>query len=129
MFEITAVYTVALAAMHQGLTYYVIMDRARTHVSIGHGDDMQLATRIRRHGNFIEAAPLALILLALAEASGTSALWLHLAGTALVLGRVLHVFGLHHDRPATFGRIAGTLGTTAAMVICASALVQNAILG
>lgn len=121
-FAITALYAVALAALHQALTYYVILDRARTHVSILHGDDMQLATRIRRHGNFIESVPMALILMALAEAAGAPGGWLHAAGILLVVARVLHVFGLHHDRPATFGRIAGIVGTTISMAICAVAI-------
>lgn len=121
---ITALYAVALAAMHQALTYYVIADRARTHQSILDGGDMQLATRIRRHGNFTESVPMALILMALAEISGATSLWLNIAGGLLVAGRILHVTGLHHDRPATFGRIAGVMGTTIAMAICAVAILR-----
>lgn len=126
---ITALYAVGLALMHQALTYYVIMDRARTHVSILHGDDMQLATRIRRHGNFIESVPLALILMALAEGLGASASWLNVAGAVLVASRLAHVFGLRHDKPATLGRIAGILGTSLSMVICSVAILRAALAG
>lgn len=127
LFPVTAVYAAILALMFLGLTYYVILGRARTHVSILHGDDMDLATRIRRHGNFTESVPLALILMALAEASGLAAPWLHAAGGILVASRVLHPFGLYHDRPATFGRIAGVVGTTVAMLICTVALLRGAL--
>ncbi|MGV6849499.1 MAG: MAPEG family protein [Marinibacterium sp.] len=127
-FYLTSLYAVILGLGFLVLTYAVILDRARTHVSIGHGDDMQLATRIRRHGNFTEAVPLALILMMLAESAGASPLWLHLAGATLVVARALHAGGLYHDRAATFGRIAGILGTTVSMLICMAVLVRAALM-
>ena len=125
---ITPLYAALLALMSLGLTYYVILGRARTHVSIGDGGDMDLATRIRRHGNFHENVPLSLILMLLAEAGGLGAAWLHAVGLLLLVGRALHAPGLSHARAVTFGRIAGLSANHLANLICIVVLLGAALL-
>lgn len=94
---ITALYAGLLTLVVIALGFSVGMMRLRTGISIMYGDNMELATRIRRHGNFTEAVPLALILLAALELNGASPGLLHGLGIALVLSRVAHPLGLHHD--------------------------------
>ena len=125
---ITPLYAALLALMSLALSYYVILGRARAHVSIGDGGDMGLATRIRRHGNFHENVPLSLILMLLAEAGGLGAAWLHAAGLLLLVGRALHAAGLAHDRAVTFGRIAGLSANHLANLICIVALLGAAVM-
>ncbi|MCB1358774.1 MAG: MAPEG family protein [Maritimibacter sp.] len=125
---ITPLYAALLALMSLALSYYVILGRARAHVSIGDGGDMGLATRIRRHGNFHENVPLSLILMLLAEAGGLGAAWLHAAGLLLLVGRALHAVGLYHDRSVTFGRIAGLSANHLANLICIVALLGAAVM-
>ena len=62
--QITALYAAILTLMYLALTYYVINGRVAADQSILHGDDMNLATKIRRHGNFAEFVPMALIVMA-----------------------------------------------------------------
>ena len=114
---ITPLYAAALGLMMIGLTIMVIVHRARSGVSILHGEDMHLAESIRRHGNFIENVPMALILLGFAELMGAPPLLLHSAGAILILSRVLHPFGIYHDHdgPVIF-RILGGVGTWLAML-------------
>jgi hypothetical protein len=95
---ITGFYAGVLALIVIYLGFQVGAARLRTNVSILHGDDMELAERIRRHANFTESVPLALILLAVLELNGWSALLLHVLGGALVVARIAHPLGLHHDR-------------------------------
>ena len=121
-FAITGPYAAVLGLMSIALTYHVIFARARSHVSIGDGGDMDLATRIRRHGNYHENIPLSLVLMALAEAGGLGAPWLHGVGLLLVVGRILHATGLRHDKAATFGRIAGLTFNHIANLISVAAL-------
>jgi hypothetical protein len=71
--------------------------RLRTGISILHGDNMELATRIRRHANFTESVPFALILLGFLELNGASTGLLHGLGIALVASRIVHPLGLQHD--------------------------------
>jgi uncharacterized membrane protein YecN with MAPEG domain len=49
---------------------------------------------LRGQQNFVEYVPLTVILIALAEAGGSSALWVHGMGAALLVARVLHPLGL-----------------------------------
>ena len=117
---ITSLYAAPLGLMALGLTAHVIMLRAKTGVSIMDGGNNQLAERIRRHGNFTENVPFILLLMALAELNGTGAMWLHITGGLLIVGRLLHAFGLKYDKPTAFGRIAGASLTMLAafVVIC-----------
>ena len=94
---ITALYAGVLALILGALGYQVGSTRNRTGISILHGDDMDLAEKIRRHANFIENVPLALILMCVLELNGAGAGLLHGLGIALVLARSAHPLGLHHD--------------------------------
>ena len=126
-FIVTPIYAALLGLMSIALTYHVILARARLHVSVGDGGYMDLATRIRRHGNFHENIPLSLILMGLAEAGGLGASWLHGCGLLLLIGRPLHAYGLVPDRPATFGRGAGLSANHFANLICIVALLYAAM--
>jgi len=117
MLNLTGLYAVPLALMMIGLAAYVTALRAKTGISILDGGNMALAVRIRRHGNFVENVPMAVLLMAFAESGGTASLWIHCAGLSLVAGRILHPLGLFHDRPVTFARIAGGALTWVSMLI------------
>ena len=114
--EITALYGAMLGVIMLVLWIMVTKKRADMDLSIGDGD-VVLHEKIRRHGNFIEWVPMALILMILAEAGGASALWLHIAGIALVVGRLAHPFGLRADNAAHPLRIIGNVGCIIAFVI------------
>ena len=104
---ITTLYALPLALIFLTLWTRTTMQRARSHVSLGDGNDPELLEWIRRHGNFTEWVPIILVLMALAELQGAGRNWLHIAGILLVFGRLVHPFGLFADRATTFGRIAG----------------------
>jgi uncharacterized membrane protein YecN with MAPEG domain len=72
----------------------VAVVRAKGKILYGDGGDPDFATVVRGQANFIEYVPLTLILIAFAEAGGTSASWIHVMGIALVVGRIMHPFGL-----------------------------------
>lgn len=114
---ITSLYAAILALMLIALTYYVIKGRANTGVSILHGGDMALATRIRQHGNFVEFVPMALIVMALAELGGANATALNVAGILLVLARIVQPFGMHPDIATKPLRIIGGAGTHLSILI------------
>ncbi len=114
---ITSLYAAPLGVMALGLSTHVTMLRAKLGISILDGGNMALAERIRRHGNFVETVQLILLLMLLAELIGAGSIWLHIAGTALIVGRVLHALGLKHDQPASPLRIAGGTATQIAALI------------
>ncbi len=124
----TGLYASALAVVYIALQYNVILQRGASKISINYGDDMQLAEKIRRHGNFIETVPLALILMAATETSGASAMWLHAIGGLLLVGRILHPLGLKHDVMVNPLRIAGTMTTQFSIVASVIFIVWSAVI-
>jgi uncharacterized membrane protein YecN with MAPEG domain len=116
---ITALYAGLLALLAIALTFPIGPLRLRTGTSILDGGNMELATRIRRHANFTEHVPLALILLAVLELNGASAGLLHGLGIALLLGRIAHPIGLRHDNIRHPLRALGA-GATAIVTLIAA---------
>jgi hypothetical protein len=106
----------ALALINFWLAMRIGRLRYGAKVDIGHGGHDPLERRMRAHANFVEYAPLMLILIAVIELAVGESAWLGLAAGALVIGRVLHPFGMDGWRP---GRIAGFGLTALAMVTLA----------
>lgn len=116
-FPITTLYALPLILIFIVLFFRVSGKRTELKASIGHANDAALHERIRHHGNFVEWVPFVLLLLALAEANGGNSIALHCAGGFLVLGRILHPFGLKADNPTHVLRIMGNSLNLLATVI------------
>jgi uncharacterized protein len=110
-FTVTPLYAALCGLLLIFLSMRIPPLRRKLSVGLGYGDDRSLEQAIRVHGNFIEYVPLALILLAFTEAGGVAALYLHLAGGTLLIGRLLHAFGLSQSSGVSTGRFVGTLFT------------------
>lgn len=81
----------------------------------GDGGNAALMRRMRAHANFIENAPLVLILVAVLELSGKGGQWLAIVGGVFMLARVSH--GLGMDNPgANPMRAIGALVTMATLL-------------
>lgn len=115
-FQVTAVYASILTVWMIVLANIVSAKRGQTGISILHGDNTDLALWIRRHGNLAENLAVALLLMALCEARGLPAEWLHAMGVLLVVARIAHAAGLDPAKPAAPLRLAGGLGTQVAML-------------
>mgnify|MGYP002713246440 CR=1 FL=1 len=113
---ITGLYAALLALLALWLAARVVWRRNKARVGIGNGGDQDLAMRRRAHGNLLEYAPLALILLLLLELDHMTVWVLHLLGIVLVVARLLHAWGLSHSAGTSFGRFAGTLLTWLVML-------------
>lgn len=110
-FQVTAIYGSILAIASVILSIIVSTKRGKYGVSIMDGGHPELAVWIRKQGNFCEYVPFVVLMMALAEARGMSATWLHVIGILLLVSRLLHVIGLKADKPAEPLRVAGTVGT------------------
>jgi len=117
---ITGLYAGILGFLYIALTVRVIHGRWKYRVGIGTGQNPDLALRIRVHGNFMEFAPIALGLIALVEIGGASPAQLHALGATLVIGRLLHVWGLGRSAGTSAGRMIGT--TLTQLVIFAASV-------
>lgn len=94
LLTITPIYAAILAVMLVVLSIRVIQLRRRLWIALGHENNEHLLRRQRAQQNFTEYAPLALILLLCAELQLAPGWSLHGLGTALVIGRGLHAFGV-----------------------------------
>jgi uncharacterized membrane protein YecN with MAPEG domain len=86
----------------------VVNLRRRLRVGLGDGGHPALQQAIRVHGNFIEYAPLSLVLILILELGQTSGWALHGLGAALFVGRLLHAQGLGSSPEESPGRFLGT---------------------
>ncbi|MEJ6710401.1 MAG: MAPEG family protein, partial [Amylibacter sp.] len=111
LFQITPLYAAFLAVIFLVYTMRVIKARSAAGLSILHGDDMELALKVRIHANFADFVPIALIVLMLAEMSGGNGIAVHVAGALLIASRILIPFGMDLVKFAHPLRIIGKLGT------------------
>jgi len=89
------------------LSVMVIRLRAGRHTWFGDAGHADLQRAIRVQANFAEYTPLALLVIVVVEAAGYHAWVVHALGIALVLGRLLHAWGLMRSAEASAGRFIG----------------------
>jgi uncharacterized protein len=82
-------------------------------ILVGDGGNPRLVARMRAQLNFVEYAPLVLILIALIELARGTQLWLWVVAALFIVGRVLHAFGMDGWRQ---GRMIGIAITMMAML-------------
>ena len=99
-FAVTPLYALPLALIFLVLWVRTSAKRSELKLSIGDGGNSDMLLRIRQHGNFVECTPFVLILMILAEGMGSPAMYLHISGALLLIGRIAHPFGLKKDNAA-----------------------------
>jgi uncharacterized protein len=102
--------TIAAAAALVNIWLMLRCGQARTSqkVSVGDGGNELVIRRMRAHANFIESAPLVLVLIGALEATGGTSTWLWIVGIAFIVGRLAHGLGMDGGALGK-GRAAGTV--------------------
>ena len=117
--------TLLFAALHVLLMLFLLvpisLHRRGHKIGLGDGGDAVLARKVRVHGNFIEHAPLALLMLGLLELCGLPAIWLWAFGSVLLLGRLMHAVGFSRRAGYSMGRFWGTALTWLVFLLMALA--------
>jgi uncharacterized membrane protein YecN with MAPEG domain len=114
---ITALYAGLLGLMWIAIAFQAGRLRGKTGISVGHGDNMELLVAMRRHANFVESAPLAVILIGTLELCGAPSLGIHLLGGGLVLFRAAHAIGFQADAAQSVARGIGAAGSTLVILV------------
>ena len=106
---LTTLYVALGALLLLALALLVVRQRARLRGVFGEGDASAAALKraIRVHANAVEFLPVSLLVLFFCEMAGLAPFALHVAGTALLLGRVAHAVGLSRAEATSTGRAAG----------------------
>lgn len=108
--SITLTIAAAAALLNIWLMLRVGKVRIAERVSVGDGGNDNVIRRMRAHSNFIESAPLVLILIAAIELSIGTNLALWIVSALYVLGRIGHGFGMDGGSLEK-GRVVGTVLT------------------
>jgi uncharacterized membrane protein YecN with MAPEG domain len=120
--SITAAYLAALALLYAALSIQVVRLRQKNRTAFSDGGSLELRSAIRAHAHFAEYVPITVLMIAMLEMSGASALRIHLLMGALVVARVLHPLGMYaapNTRQFRVGRIGGMTITTSLLIVCA----------
>ena len=117
--------TLLFASLHVLLMLALLVPISRHRhahrIGLGDGGDKVLARKIRVHGNFVEHAPFALLVLALLELCGLPEVATWTFGGVLLLGRILHAVGMSRSGGYSIGRFWGTALTWLAFLLMALA--------
>jgi uncharacterized protein len=115
--SITAAYLAVLSLLYAVLAIEVVRLRRKNLARFGDADNAQLRSAIRAHAHFAEYVPtIALMAMAL-EMSGLPAASIHgLMGTLLV-GRLLHPFGMYAKSGSLAFRVGRVWGMTLTMIV------------
>ncbi len=105
--SITALYAAILGLMVIALAVNVTAHRVKLRVPLGDGGNAQMRRMIRLHGNAAEYLPLAIVLMAIYELNGGAHLALHIAGIALIAGRLAQTWGMWTTDMTNIGRQIG----------------------
>lgn len=117
-----------LIIMMLGLKMYVGGRRGKLKVPSGETTpEFSRATRVQL--NAVEDVPVLMVGIGALAMLGLPAWYIHMCGLVLLVARILHAYGLASSGGFSFGRVAGTLGTLAAFLAIAGALLVHAFTG
>jgi uncharacterized membrane protein YecN with MAPEG domain len=123
-----ALYAGLLGLLAAVLTLNVILNRVRSGVESGDGGVASLMQALCAHGNFTEQAPIALILIACAEAAGARTIFVNIFGAALLVARLAAAYALNKTiKQSPMRQFAG--GLSDLLLFAASIAVLLAVAG
>lgn len=123
---ITSALAAVFAILMVVLSLIVSLRRAKLGVSNGDGNDEVLRRRIRAHGNFVENAALALVVLLLLEFTAISRTVIIIIAVLFGASRIVHALGMLFTSGPTL-RGAGMLMQHAAFLWAALLLLRLVI--
>lgn len=123
---VTGVFAAIIGLLLLVLSGQVVRFRLRYKKGMGVTDDRDFEAAVRAHANLVEYAPIGLLMLAIAELNGVPSGLVYWSGMALVVGRVLHAWGMINGRGGThWARMVGIVLTWLAILATAILLLWN----
>ena len=124
---ITGIYAGICGLLLVALYVRISQRRLTTKIGVGSGGDAELEQRVRAHGNLVEAAPFALILLYLIEQTGLGSMYVHALGSLFIAARLAHAQGMSTTTGRSTGRFYGSLGTVILIVVMSILLIVRTV--
>lgn len=123
------IYAALLSLLFVALSIRTLRLRRRLRVAIGDGGNTLMLRAIRTHGNFAEYVPLGLLLIVACEELGAPSLLLHGLGAALLIGRLVHAFGISKEAEVFAFRVMGMTLTFTCYFLAAGFILLQTLLG
>ncbi|TMO56722.1 MAPEG family protein [Pseudoalteromonas phenolica] len=124
---ITPIYVALLAILFLFLSFKTIKVRKRLQIGVGTGDNPELLRAMRVHANFSEYVPITLILILSVELLKGHFILVHGLGVALLIGRVLHAYGVSQTKENLKFRVSGMLLTFSTMLVSIVSIIYLSI--
>ena len=109
------------------LAVRVIRLRQKYSVGIGSGGHADLERTSRVHANFGEYVPFALLMLGFMEMQSQSRWLIHILALALLVGRLIHAYGVSQQNEVIKIRATGMFLTFGVLIVAAIVLLINAL--
>ncbi|PCM42903.1 MAPEG family protein [Marinobacter sp. ANT_B65] len=123
---VTGVFAAVLGILLLVLSVQVVKFRLKFKKGMGTTGDRDFEAAVRAHANLVEYAPLGLIMLGIAELNGVASGLVYWTGMALVVGRLLHAWGMINGSGGPHkARMIGILLTWLAILAAAVLLLWN----
>ena len=124
---ITPIYVALLAILFLFLSFKTIKVRKKLQIGVGTGDNPELLRAMRVHANFSEYVPISLILILSFELLKGHFILVHGLGVALLIGRVLHAYGVSQTKENLKFRVSGMLLTFSTMLVSIVSIIYLSI--
>ena len=122
----TPFYAALLGMMYVFLSALVIRQRRSAQISLGSENNDILQKKVRAHANFAEYVPFGLLLIWFLETTTYATNLAHILGVLLVVGRLLHAYGILAKKAMQF-RVWGMLLTFIVISVAALRLLWHAL--
>ena len=122
---ITPLYAAIIGLVFVVLSVRTLLLRRRLGIAIGTGEDPELTRAMRVHSNFAEYVPLALILFYFLEVETDADLWIHVLCVSLIVGRLLHAYGVSQVEENYRFRVAGMILTLGSIISASTRLIVS----
>jgi uncharacterized membrane protein YecN with MAPEG domain len=111
------VFSAFFAVLFVLLSINVIRARRKHKVGLGTGRNKSVERAMRVHANFAEYVPFSLLLIALLELNKANSLLLIGLCSVLLIGRLVHAYGVSMENERFAYRVSGMLMTFAAILV------------
>jgi uncharacterized membrane protein YecN with MAPEG domain len=109
--KITILYASLLALVFVFLSIRTIRLRRTLKIGVGDSGNQRMLRAIRAHSNFAEYVPFAIVLIYFVEMNLALNAFVHFLGITLLLGRLLHSYGISQEKENFKFRVSGMVST------------------
>ena len=122
---ITPLYAAIAALFFVALSFRTLLLRRRLGIAIGTGDNQKMERAIGVHSNFAEYTPIALLLIYFYETQTESLVLIHILCVSLIIGRLLHAYGVSQMKENFRFRVTGMILTLGCLIAVSIRLIAE----